>query len=220
MVEHVERLTAIRKLTMTCWHLRNTLFPLLWEHVEGCNVFGRRPAPRRLGSDQMVPLKNGLYAQCLYLVRNPTIGAHVKYVQPCVHLHKTHEVSLCRAISADLRFKDAPKDLMTKFVDCLAQLPNLTALEVFGADQADPIIRAFNKGCVLFPNIRELWVGGVSAEFLWFSTCPNVESVTVTSGISQIVEILCLRGKELKRLKRVAGVHTGHVLQGKPKGIF
>jgi len=35
-LEHVERLTVVRKLTMTCWHLRNMLFPLLWKYIEGC----------------------------------------------------------------------------------------------------------------------------------------------------------------------------------------
>ena len=78
-MEHVERLTAIRKLTMTCWHLRNMLLPLLWEYVEGCNLLGHRPSRHHhAGSDQMVPLQNGLYAQCLYLIRNPTICAYVQ----------------------------------------------------------------------------------------------------------------------------------------------
>jgi len=71
----VERLTAIRKLTMTCWHLRNMLFPLLWEYVEGCNL-----CDPHLRSDQMVPLKNSLYAQCSYLIHNPTICPYVEYV--------------------------------------------------------------------------------------------------------------------------------------------
>ena len=69
--ERIERLTVIRKLTMTCWHLRNTLFPLLWKYVEGCNV---------LCSDPVRRLQNGLYAQCAYLVLNPAVGAYVQCV--------------------------------------------------------------------------------------------------------------------------------------------
>lgn len=74
-VESVERLTVIRKLTMTCWHLRNMLFPLLWEYVEGCNLCEPHP-----DLDEVIPLENGLYAQCLYLIHNPTIGAYVRSV--------------------------------------------------------------------------------------------------------------------------------------------
>ena len=66
---------------MTCWHLRNMLLPLLWEYVEGCNLYVRRPARNGSTSYQMVPLENGLYDQCLYLVQNPAIGAYVQ----CVH---------------------------------------------------------------------------------------------------------------------------------------
>ena len=76
--DDVERLTVIRTLTMTCWHLRNMLFPLLWTYVEGCNV-SYRHGHRREGG-------NGLYAQCTYLVLNPTIGVYVQYV--CSFTHK------------------------------------------------------------------------------------------------------------------------------------
>jgi len=75
--EHVERLTVIRKLTMTYWDLRNALFPLLWQYVEGCTVFIR--------SDLTAPLQNGLYDQCLYLAHNPTVGAYVQHVYSCIH---------------------------------------------------------------------------------------------------------------------------------------
>ena len=72
--EHIERLTVVRKLTMTCWHLRNVLFPLLWEYVEGCNV-----------TQQWLTIRNGLYAQCVYLILNPTIGAYVQCVYSLTH---------------------------------------------------------------------------------------------------------------------------------------
>ena len=85
-MEHIERLTVIRKITMTCWHLRNMLFPLLWEHVEGCDVFASRQAVHPdYVSNQLVLLKNGLHDQCSYLVHNPIVGAYVRHV--CPHTH-------------------------------------------------------------------------------------------------------------------------------------
>lgn len=69
--KHVERSTVIRKLTMTCWGLRNALLPILWRDVEGCVV--------RLPSDDPYIKKTyGLYAQCVYLLSNPVIAANVQ----------------------------------------------------------------------------------------------------------------------------------------------
>lgn len=82
---NVERLTAIRKLTMTCWHLRNMLFPLLWEYVEGCNITLRNPVLQRRMWDPMVSAGNGLYPQCTYLILNPIIGAYVRCVYSFIH---------------------------------------------------------------------------------------------------------------------------------------
>lgn len=73
-LDQVERLTVIRKLTMTCWHMRNKLLPVLWKYVEACNFPSLR---RSLGP----PLSNGLYAQCSYLLLNPTVGAYVECVK-------------------------------------------------------------------------------------------------------------------------------------------
>ena len=78
---------------MTCWHLRNTLFPLLWKHVEGCDLSDRHIAKTPLEQDKMVLLENSLYAQCTYLILNPIIGAYVQYVYSCIHRKKAHEVS-------------------------------------------------------------------------------------------------------------------------------
>ena len=64
----VERLTAIRVLTMTCWHLRNMLLPLLWKYVEGCNVSYRHH--QTLVRDPVILAGNGLYAQYAYLMLN------------------------------------------------------------------------------------------------------------------------------------------------------
>ena len=204
VLEHVEWLTAVRKLTMTCWHLRNMLFPLLWKYVEGCNLSARR----RLG---IVALGNGLHAQCSYLIRNPTVGAYVQYVHFHTHLRRVHEVSLDRIISVDLpvRTGGTPKDLMMEFVDCLVRLPNLRTLEIFDVSNTAAIATALERRRAHFPGIRELQASGALAEFI--GRCPNVESVTAIDGPS--VRILRTHGKELKRLRRVVGVQKEYVLQ-------
>lgn len=217
VLQHVERLTVVRKLTMTCWHLRNMLFPLLWQYVEGCNLFVRYPDHYHSGMD---PLENGLSAQCSYLIRNPIVGAYVQYV--CSHIHpgEVHEVSFLRALSADLgpwiSIKEAPKDLTTKFVDCLVRLPNLRVLEIFGASRNNTITNGLRRNNAQFPNIRELEVGELLAVFI--GRCPNVESVTVTDGLS--IEVLCSRREGLKKLKRVAGVQKEYVLQREHRHIM
>ena len=61
------------------------LFPLLWEYVEGCNLLSLTPLNRHPRLDETFQLKNGLYTQCSYLIRNPTICPYVKYVHSCVH---------------------------------------------------------------------------------------------------------------------------------------
>jgi len=81
----MERLTVIRELTMTCWHLRNMLFPLLWEFVEGCKVFVRRPVYPDPAPNQMVPLKSGLEDRYSYLAHNPTVGAYAQRVYFRIH---------------------------------------------------------------------------------------------------------------------------------------
>jgi hypothetical protein len=195
------------------------LFPLLWKHVEGCNLFYRHPVHHRCGSDRIVPLKNGLYAQCTYLTLNPTIAAYVQYVYSCVHSDKTHELSLCRALSVDLRFTDAPKDLMTKFVDCLVRLPNLRTLEIFSASHISLVTRGLKRKCARFTSIRELWISNILAKFV--GSCPNVESVIVTDGLSRDgAKTLSSYGKELKRLKRVVGVYSDQVWQGELRDTF
>ena len=85
MVEKdVERSTVIRKLTMTCRALRDTLLPVLWKNTEGCVV---RPSP-----DDYTGGTYGLYAQCVYLASNPTIAAYVQWVQS--HLRSNGNLEL------------------------------------------------------------------------------------------------------------------------------
>ena len=68
---HVERLTVIRKLTMTCWALRETLLPVLWMNTEGCVI--ESPSD---GDETRTTY--GLYPQCVYLLSNPTVAAYVQ----------------------------------------------------------------------------------------------------------------------------------------------
>ena len=73
-------------------------------------------------------------------------------------------------------------------------------------------MQGLNRECAQFPSIRELWIGDMLATFV--RNCPNVESVMFVGGLPSDVRTLCLQAKELKRLKRVAGVHKLDVLQG------
>ena len=147
-----------RKLTMTCWHLRNILLPLLWEYVEGCNLLDWPT----IGSRRKVPLKYGLYAQCSYLLHNPTICACVRCVHFYIHSNKAHSVSLYRVLSADLGFREPLGDFVTKFINCLLQLPNLRTLEIHGVDYTGSIKRVLRRKYVQLPSILELRVSGMS----------------------------------------------------------
>ena len=75
--QHVERSTVIRKLTMTCWALRNTLLPVLWKNTEGCVVKQPRGVNPPFSMNE-IGTTYGLYAQCIYLLSNPTIAAYVQ----------------------------------------------------------------------------------------------------------------------------------------------
>ena len=74
---------------MTCWHLRNVLFPLLWNYVEGCRILPNHPAE---DNRPFVSLESGLYPQCTYVILNPTIGVYVRCVCYWVHSNNTHGV--------------------------------------------------------------------------------------------------------------------------------
>lgn len=109
----------------------------------------------------------------------------------------------------DLQFSGAPKDLMTNFVNCLVQLPNLRILDILGTDNTKPMKQALKMECARFPGIRELWVGNELVEFV--GNCPNLESVTVIGSALWSAEILHLHGK---RLRRVAGVYKDQIQSG------
>ena len=163
-MENVERSTAIRKLTMTCWTMRYALLPILWRDVEACLV----PSPN--GHTY------GLYEQCAYLLSNPTIATYVQCVRPFFHLNITHGPDSYRVLSVDLRFKDAPKDLMKRFINTLARLPNLRRLELLSVSHRGPVTPALKRKSAKFPNIREILVDSKYPDFV--TTCPNLESLT------------------------------------------
>ena len=119
-----------------------------------------------------------------------------------------------RALSVDLDFTGNPKDLMTKFVDCLARLPNLRTLDIFSASHIGPITRGLRRKCARFPGIRELWIDRTLIKFI--GSCPNVESITTTDGLCwKSAEVLGSHGKGLKKLKRVAWIYGENLLRGK-----
>ena len=102
----------------------------------------------------------------------------------------------------DLRFKDAPKDLMTKFVDTLVRLPNLRTLELLNVSHRSPVTTGLKRKCAKFPNIREMTVDATYPDFI--RSCPNLKVLTFRYGLSyRAYTALESYGAELKR---VAGV--------------
>jgi hypothetical protein len=102
----------------------------------------------------------------------------------------------------DLRFKDAPNDLMKKFVDTLARLPNLRTLELLSVSHRTPVTTGLKRKCAQFPNIREMIVDPTYPDFI--RSCPNLESLTFRRGLrSRSYVAINSYGAGLKR---VAGV--------------
>jgi hypothetical protein len=73
--KHAERSIVIRRLTMTCWPLRNLLLPFLWADAEGCISHTWYDYKTRSGGSG-----SNLYAECVYLSLNPTIATYVRSV--------------------------------------------------------------------------------------------------------------------------------------------
>jgi len=159
------------------------LFPHLWRYMEGCDVYYDRRVRKRLN----LKMRNGLYDQCAYLVRSPAVGAYV------------------RVLGVDLNFKRAPEDLMEKFVDCLVLLPHLWSLKIYSVSNVGSFTQGFEQKRPRFLSIGHLGIKNEWAKFI--ETCPNVESVQFTSGLSRSgAKILSSCGKELHKLKRIIGV--------------
>ena len=102
----------------------------------------------------------------------------------------------------DLAFKDAPKDLMTKFVDTLVRLPNLRVLELLGVTHRSPVTRGLKRKCAKFPSIREMVVCLSYPDFI--RCCPNLESLTFRHGFGRnSSNALSSYGAGLKRVRGV-----------------
>lgn len=127
-------------------------------------------------------------------------------------------LSFCRTLSVDLYFKYAPKDLMSKFIDCLVRLPNLRTLEIFSTSHLSPITRGLKRKSARFPSVRELAISNRTAKFI--GSCPNVETVIAPDLLTlEGATILSSHGKGLEKLKRVIGVAEESVRLGKLKDI-
>jgi len=70
---------------------------------------------------------------------------------------------------------------MTKFVDCLVQLPNLKTLEILGVSSRGPISKALKRKYAIFPSIHELRITYACHHFI--RNCPNLENLTFTDGL-------------------------------------
>ena len=131
----------------------------------------------------------------------------------------THEAPPYRTLSVDLYFTRAPEDLMAKFIDCLALLPNLKTLEVFSTTRDGLPPGVFRQKSTWSHAIRELTIDGTTMELV--GRCPNVESVTVRGTLfPEGATLLGSYGKGLKKLRRIVEVHESAVKQGKLEDIL
>ena len=173
--------------------------------MEGRNFSPLSPPCR---FDYFAPImKNGLYAQCAYLLLNPTVGLYVQYVKAwaLASASRTHAVLLCRTVAVDLHIQQSTWDTMEKFVECLIQLPNLRTLEVFSAGDPYSITRELERKSARFPGVRELGISDGTAQFA--GSCPNVETITALFEFSsKDARVLGFYGGRLKKLKRVVGI--------------
>jgi len=102
----------------------------------------------------------------------------------------------------DLSFRDAPDDLMKKFIDTLVRLPNLRTLELLSVSHRSPVTAGLRRKCAKFPSIREMTVCSMYPDFI--RSCPNLESLTFRRGF---VEHSCAAVSSYGAgLKRVGGV--------------
>ena len=106
---------------------------------------------------------------------------------------------------------------MTKFIDCLVLLPNLKTLEVFITSRDGLPLEGLRQKSTRFPSIRELGINERTMEFV--GRCPNVEGLTIRGRLSSGgIALLGSYRKELKKLKRIAGVRGCAVKPGKLGG--
>ena len=103
----------------------------------------------------------------------------------------------------DLNFRNAPKDLMKKFVDALVRLPNLWTLDLLDITHKGPITRGLKRKCATFPSIREMTVSYMYPDFI--RSCPNLECLTLGPGFMDYSpKTLSPYGAGLKRVRGVS----------------
>ena len=102
----------------------------------------------------------------------------------------------------DLRFNDAPEELMNRFIDTLVRLQNPRTLELLDFSHSSPLTMGLKRECAKFPNIREMTIDARYPDFIRY--CPNLESLTFRYSLGYTTcEALVSYGAGLKR---VAGV--------------
>ena len=105
---------------------------------------------------------------------------------------------------------------MIKFVECIAQLPNLKTLEIVRADYPGPISPALRQKHAIFPSIRELRITPKCYQFI--RNCPNLETLTFTRPMTiPSSTVLLSYGKGLNR---VAGLNVSDRTRAGLEGVF
>ena len=119
----------------------------------------------------------------------------------------------------DLSVKEAPSDLMTKFVDVLARLPNLRTLELLHVTRRTPVTNGLKRKCAKFPSIREMTVCSTYPDFI--RSCPNLESLSFRHGFGNgSSRALGLYGAGLKRVRGVVISRDSNVECELPKRLL
>ena len=93
---------------------------------------------------------------------------------------------------------------MTKFVDCLVQLPNLKVLEILSVSSRAHISKALRQKRARFPSIRELRI--THECHLFIKDCPNLEILTLTDGFG-LYSPITVRSHG-RGLRHIAGVNV------------
>ena len=105
---------------------------------------------------------------------------------------------------------------MTKFLGCLALLPNLKTLDIFSVN-SNEVLLGLNRKSAKFRNIREFGVNWPAVGLVW--RCPNVETITIRGRWKRpVLPKSC--GERLKKLKRVVVVSGDVIESGKLKDGF
>ncbi|KAK0458272.1 uncharacterized protein EV420DRAFT_388953 [Desarmillaria tabescens] len=163
---YLERSYTIRSLTQTCTSLRARLLPLAWQNLEACASRNLQKESRsRRGQYLYLTERYGrevateLVRQAeIVTIRNPSLVTYVQTVS--VTLTKVHAAQV-----------------FEEFARCLALLPNVKTLQIFGLDfkvAETRLSRAFAS--VILPSVRRLAVPHEGV--VLFPSVPNVRDIT------------------------------------------